>query len=56
MIYHTHTWHTIRLVGYYNYVKNLTPYTAHYHISDGSDLAGEGLEIGERNNKFYKAM
>ena len=39
---------------YYNYVKNLTPYTAHYHISDGSDLAGEGLEIGKGTINFTK--
>lgn len=39
---------------YYSYVKDLTPYTAHYHISDGSDFAGEGLEIGKGTINFTK--
>ena len=39
---------------YYAYVKKLAPYTAHYHISDGSDHAGEGLEIGRGTINFTK--
>ena len=41
---------------YYAYVKKLAPYTAHYHISDGSDHAGEGLEIGRGTINFTKAV
>ncbi len=39
---------------YYDYVKKLAPYTAHYHISDGSEHAGEGLEIGKGTINFTK--
>lgn len=34
------------------YTKKLAPYTAHYHISDGTGVDGEGLQIGEGNIDF----
>lgn len=34
------------------YTKTLAPYTAHYHISDGTGVDGEGLQIGEGNIDF----
>jgi N-acetylneuraminate synthase len=36
-------------VDFYEQVKMLLPYTHHLHISDGSGLDGEGLQIGEGN-------
>ena len=36
-------------VDFYNQVQILMPYTHHLHISDGSGLDGEGLQIGEGN-------
>ena len=39
---------------YYNYIKKLLPHTAHYHISDGSDHSGEGLQIGKGTIDFNK--
>ena len=40
--------------NYYDYIKRLAPYTGHYHISDGSDQSGEGLQIGEGTINFNK--
>jgi N-acetylneuraminate synthase len=34
------------------YTKKLAPYTAHYHISDGTGVDGEGIQIGEGNVDF----
>ena len=34
------------------YTKKLAPYTAHYHISDGNGVDGEGLQIGKGNIDF----
>lgn len=34
------------------YTKTLAPYTTHYHISDGTGVDGEGLQIGEGNIDF----
>lgn len=34
------------------YTKKLAPYTAHYHISDGTGVDGEGIQIGEGNIDF----
>jgi sialic acid synthase SpsE/sugar phosphate isomerase/epimerase len=34
------------------YTEKLAPYTAHYHISDGTGVDGEGLQIGEGNVDF----
>ena len=34
------------------YTKKLAPYTSHYHISDGTGVDGEGLQIGEGNIDF----
>lgn len=34
------------------YTKNLAPYTAHYHISDGTGVDGEGIQVGEGNVDF----
>lgn len=34
------------------YTKKLAPYTAHYHISDGSGVDGEGIQIGDGNVDF----
>ena len=34
------------------YTKKLAPYTVHYHISDGTGVDGEGLQIGEGNIDF----
>lgn len=34
------------------YTKKLAPYTKHYHISDGTGVDGEGLQIGEGNVDF----
>jgi sialic acid synthase SpsE/sugar phosphate isomerase/epimerase len=36
-------------VDFYEQVQILLPYTHHLHISDGSGLDGEGLQIGEGN-------
>jgi N-acetylneuraminate synthase len=36
-------------VDFYKQVQTLLPYTRHLHISDGSGLDGEGLQIGEGN-------
>ncbi len=36
-------------IDFYEQVKILLPYTHHLHISDGSGLDGEGLQIGEGN-------
>ncbi len=36
-------------VDFYEQVRLLLPYTHHLHISDGSGLDGEGLQIGEGN-------
>jgi sialic acid synthase SpsE/sugar phosphate isomerase/epimerase len=36
-------------VDFYEQVSILLPYTHHLHISDGSGLDGEGLQIGEGN-------
>jgi N-acetylneuraminate synthase len=36
-------------VDFYEQVQMLLPYTHHLHISDGSGLDGEGLQIGEGN-------
>ena len=36
-------------VDFYEQVKILLPFTHHLHISDGSGLDGEGLQIGEGN-------
>ena len=36
-------------IDFYEQVKTLLPYTHHLHISDGSGLDGEGLQIGEGN-------
>jgi sialic acid synthase SpsE/sugar phosphate isomerase/epimerase len=36
-------------VDFYDQVKMLLPHTHHLHISDGSGLDGEGLQIGEGN-------
>ena len=36
-------------VDFYEQVETLLPYTHHLHISDGSGLDGEGLQIGEGN-------
>ncbi|MDD5372775.1 MAG: N-acetylneuraminate synthase family protein [Sulfurimonas sp.] len=34
------------------YTRKLAPYTAHYHISDGSGVDGEGIQIGDGNIDF----
>ncbi len=34
------------------YTKKLAPYTDHYHISDGTGVDGEGIQIGEGNVDF----
>lgn len=34
------------------YTKKLAPFTAHYHISDGTGVDGEGLQIGDGNVDF----
>lgn len=34
------------------YTKKLAPYTAHYHISDGTGVDGEGIQIGDGNIDF----
>lgn len=34
------------------YTRKLAPYTAHYHISDGSGVDGEGIQIGDGNVDF----
>jgi sialic acid synthase SpsE/sugar phosphate isomerase/epimerase len=36
-------------VDFYEQLRVLLPYTHHLHISDGSGLDGEGLQIGEGN-------
>ena len=36
-------------MDFYDQVQALLPYTHHLHISDGSGLDGEGLQIGEGN-------
>jgi N-acetylneuraminate synthase len=36
-------------VDFYEQVQTLLPFTHHLHISDGSGLDGEGLQIGEGN-------
>ncbi|HTX92041.1 MAG TPA: N-acetylneuraminate synthase family protein [Anaerolineales bacterium] len=36
-------------VDFYEQVQTLLPYTHHLHLSDGSGLDGEGLQIGEGN-------
>jgi sialic acid synthase SpsE/sugar phosphate isomerase/epimerase len=36
-------------LDFYEQVRILLPYTHHLHISDGSGLDGEGLQIGEGN-------
>ncbi|MEA1955416.1 MAG: N-acetylneuraminate synthase family protein [Campylobacterota bacterium] len=34
------------------YTKKLAPYTAHYHISDGTGVDGEGIQIGDGDVDF----
>lgn len=34
------------------YTKKLAPYTNHYHISDGTGVDGEGIQIGDGNVDF----
>lgn len=34
------------------YTQKLAPYTRHYHISDGTGVDGEGIQIGEGNVDF----
>lgn len=34
------------------YTKKLAPYTNHYHISDGTGVDGEGIQIGDGNVEF----
>ena len=34
------------------YTRKLAPYTAHYHISDGTGVDGEGIQIGDGNVDF----
>ena len=34
------------------YTRKLAPYTAHYHISDGRGVDGEGLQVGEGKIDF----
>ena len=34
------------------YTRKLAPYTNHYHISDGTGVDGEGIQIGEGNVDF----
>jgi len=34
------------------YTKKLAPYTEHYHISDGTGVDGEGIQVGEGNVDF----
>ena len=36
-------------IDFYEQVQTLLPFTHHLHISDGSGLDGEGLQIGEGN-------
>jgi N-acetylneuraminate synthase len=36
------------------YTRKLAPYTVHYHISDGTGIDGEGIQIGEGNVEFDK--
>jgi len=36
------------------YTRKLAPYTNHYHISDGTGVDGEGIQIGEGNVEFDK--
>ena len=36
-------------VDFYEQVEVLLPYIGHLHLSDGSGLDGEGLQIGEGN-------
>jgi len=38
------------------YTKLLAPFTAHYHISDGSGVDGEGLQIGEGDINFRELL
>lgn len=34
------------------YTRKLAPYTNHYHISDGTGVDGEGIQVGEGNVEF----
>ena len=34
------------------YTRKLAPYTAHYHISDGTGVDGEGIQIGDGDVDF----
>ncbi len=34
------------------YTRKLAPYTNHYHISDGTGVDGEGIQVGEGNVDF----
>ena len=38
------------------YTKILAPLTAHYHISDGHGVDGEGLQIGQGDIDFEKLL
>ena len=39
-----------------DYTKKLAPFTAHYHISDGSGTDGEGMQYGEGTIDFNKLL
>ena len=39
-----------------NYTESIAPFTAHYHISDGSGVDGEGLQIGEGDINFNELL
>jgi len=38
------------------YSKSIAPFTAHYHISDGRGVDGEGLQIGEGDINFKELL
>lgn len=39
-------------IDFKNFIKLVTPYTAHIHLGDAKGLNGEGLQIGEGNIDF----
>ena len=38
------------------YSRSIAPFTAHYHISDGRGVDGEGLQIGEGDINFKELL
>ena len=41
-------------LDFYQFSKNIAPYSAHLHLGDAKGLNGEGLQIGEGDIDFSR--